>query len=65
MEYKDVDGSPYINLPKNKTSKKIRIGLRWQGNPNFEHQQHRIFPPNKLFNAVSVFNISAAKSSNT
>ena len=52
MEYKDVDGSPYITLPKNKTSKKMRIGLRWQGNPNFEHQQHRIFPPNKLFNAV-------------
>lgn len=52
MEYKDVDGSPYIDIPKNKTSKKMRIGLRWQGNPNFEHQQHRIFPPNQLFDAL-------------
>jgi hypothetical protein len=31
--------------------------LRWQGNPNFEHQQHRIFPPGLLFDAVKNDNI--------
>jgi hypothetical protein len=28
--------------------KKIKIGIRWSGNPQFEHQQFRIFPPEKL-----------------
>lgn len=51
MEFSDVDGSPYIDRPKHK-SDKFRIGLRWQGNPNFEHQQHRIFPPLPFFDAV-------------
>jgi len=57
MEYSDVDGSPYINRPKIKASNKFRVGLRWQGNPDFEHQQHRIFPPIPFFNAVKNDNI--------
>jgi len=32
------------------TDKKIKVGIRWSGNPNFEHQQFRIFPPKKLIN---------------
>jgi hypothetical protein len=32
------------------TDKKIRIGIRWSGNPKFEHQQFRIFPAEKLIN---------------
>jgi hypothetical protein len=28
------------------------IGLRWRGNPEFEHEQLRWFPPELLFNAV-------------
>jgi hypothetical protein len=56
MEFNNVDGSPYITRPKIK-SNKFRVGLRWQGNPNFEHQQHRIFPPGLLFDAVKNDNI--------
>lgn len=29
-------------------SKKLKIGIRWAGNPKFEHQQFRIFPPEYL-----------------
>lgn len=33
-----------------KTDKKVRVGIRWSGNPKFEHQQFRIFPAEKLIN---------------
>jgi hypothetical protein len=51
-EYKDISGKPYINKPSVEPHKGLRIGLRWQGNPQFEHEQHRIFPPTKLFDAL-------------
>lgn len=31
-------------------SNKPKIGLRWVGNPEFEHQQHRLFPEELFFN---------------
>src|SRR3989344_5633541 len=27
---------------------KLKIGIRWSGNPKFEHEQHRKFPPEPL-----------------
>lgn len=51
-EYKDIDGSPYLPRPSVVKGKTMRIGLRWQGNPQFEHEQHRIFPPALLFDAL-------------
>lgn len=51
-EYKDISGKPYINKPLVEPHKGLRIGLRWQGNPQFEHEQHRIFPPTKLFDVL-------------
>ena len=51
-EYKDISGKPYIKKPEVQPHKGLRIGLRWQGNPQFEHEQHRIFPPKQLFDAV-------------
>jgi len=49
-EYKDLKGTPYIS----RTADTIpgRIGVRWSGNPKFEHEQHRFFPANLLFDAV-------------
>ena len=53
-----VPNEPYIfakqesvELWKNiiKTDK-IKVGIRWSGNPQFEHQQFRIFPPEMLIN---------------
>jgi hypothetical protein len=51
-QYRDIDGSPYVRRPDVAKGDKIRIGLRWQGNPQFEHEQHRLFPPQFMFNAV-------------
>jgi hypothetical protein len=31
-------------------TKKPKVGIRWSGNPKFEHQQFRIFPPENLIN---------------
>ena len=31
-------------------SDKKKIGIRWSGNPKFEHQQFRVFPPKNLIN---------------
>jgi hypothetical protein len=52
LEYKDVSGEAYIPRPNVPKSSKYRIGLRWQGNPQFEHEQHRVFPSQLLFDAV-------------
>jgi hypothetical protein len=38
-----------------KTDKKYKVGIRWSGNPRFEHQQFRIFPPKKLINIHKEF----------
>ena len=55
-EYSDISGKPYINTVAVEPHKGTRIGLRWQGNPQFEHEQHRIFPPAKLFDALDGVN---------
>ena len=49
-EYKDLKGKPYIS----RTADPIqgRLGIRWRGNPQFEHEQYRTFPSDYLFNAV-------------
>ena len=51
-QYGHLDGSAYIPKPEVSKSENFRIGLRWQGNPQFEHEQHRLFPNQLLFNAV-------------
>ena len=47
----------YVNAKPSQIWERIipdgfNIGLRWKGNPQFEHQQLRLFPPEKMFNAV-------------
>lgn len=57
-DYDTIPTYPYISaLPasveiwKNlMQTDKIKVGIRWSGNPKFEHQQFRIFPPEKLIN---------------
>ena len=49
-EYSDLKGDAYI--PRTAELIKGRIGVRWQGNPQFEHEQHRLFPANLMFDAV-------------
>ena len=48
--YETLSGKPYIN----RTSETIpgKVGIRWSGNPQFEHEQYRVFPKDLMFNAV-------------
>ena len=48
-EYSDIDGSAYIPRLCESEGK---IGVNWSGNPMFEHQQHRLFDPQLMFDAV-------------
>ena len=51
LEYEDLKGTPYIE----RTADPIagRVGVRWSGNPKFEHEQYRVFPSELMFNAVN------------
>lgn len=60
MEFEDLNGKPYIT-PKNPSklfSKKdtLKVGIRWSGNPKFEDEQHRRFPPELMINLHDVPN---------
>lgn len=47
-EYETLSSKPYLTAEPKLLPKKpgtIRVGLRWSGNPQFEHEQHRKFPP--------------------
>ena len=49
-EYEDLKGTPYIKRTADPV--KGRIGVRWSGNPKFEHEQHRFFPADYMFDVV-------------
>jgi len=50
-EYSDLSGKSYLTaLGKPNLGGKIKVGLRWSGNPEFEHQQFRKFDPDLLLN---------------
>lgn len=51
-EYKDLDGKPYLQNKRTTNNKKFTVGLKWSGNPEFEHHQHRKFPADLFFNSV-------------
>lgn len=48
----DLSGKPYITRPSQPEAGKIRIGLRWSGNKQFEAQHHKLFPAPDFFDAV-------------
>jgi hypothetical protein len=50
LEYSDLSGKPYI--PRLCQSEN-KVGIKWSGNPMFEHEQHRHFPSELMFNAVN------------
>ncbi len=49
LEYENLSGRPYIPRTADSEGK---TGLRWSGNPKFEHEQHRLFPADLLFDAA-------------
>jgi len=52
FELEDLSGTPYITKPKVIRGYRKRIGLRWQGQSMFEHEHHKKFPYELMFNAV-------------
>lgn len=50
-EYEDLSGKPYLDAPVRDLYEKpgtLKVGIRWSGNPKFEHEQHRRFDPQPL-----------------
>lgn len=54
MEYADLSGKPYITTNPRKLKGKYKVGLRWSGNPQFEHEQHRKFDPQLMLNLANI-----------
>jgi hypothetical protein len=52
FELADLSGAPYLTKPVTIKSRKKQIGLRWQGNSKFEHEHHKKFPYDLMFEAV-------------
>lgn len=58
MEYQDLSGDPYIsgiNAVLKRKKGYPRIGLKWSGNPEFEQEQFRKFPPDLMINLSQRF----------
>lgn len=64
-DFKTLPNTPYLQADPHSTeiwkglikSNKIKVGIRWSGNPSFEHQQFRIFPAEKLLDFKKYKNI--------
>ncbi len=53
-----IYGVPYLDeIPDLYYSKKLRVGLRWSGNKQFEAQHHKLFPAPLFFDAVKRDNV--------
>ena len=52
FELADISGAPYMSKPTTIKGRKKRIGLRWQGSTQFEHEHHKAFPYELMFAAV-------------
>ena len=53
-----IYGYPYLSkIPYLGYSKKLRVGLRWSGNKQFEAQHHKLFPAPLFFDAVKRDNV--------
>lgn len=64
LEFSDIKGESYLSVPAKSHDRwrtilgdpqgKIRVGFRWAGNPGFEHQQFRKFPPSLLLDLARI-----------
>ena len=49
--YENLSGKPYLKTSPTKlfgSKGGLKVGIRWAGNPQFEHEQHRKFDPTPL-----------------
>ncbi|KJV05561.1 hypothetical protein [Methylocucumis oryzae] len=57
LEYSDLSGKPYLPCAERKRGEVLRVGLRWSGNPQFEHEQHRRFDPELMFSLTRIHGV--------
>jgi len=48
LEYPDLSGAPYLRATPRVFPTGLNVGVRWSGNPKFEHEQHRKFDPSLM-----------------
>ena len=67
LEFAGVDGTPFLPCPSTRrpSGGRLRVGLRWAGNPAFEHEQHRRFDPTPLFDLPDVDLVSLQRDDDT
>jgi len=56
LEYKDLWGGPYLKASNNPTpikkNNRLKIGIRWQGNPDYDNDLHRSVPLDKIWDVL-------------
>lgn len=60
-EFDTLSGKPYLKAEPAVLSKKpgtLKVGVRWSGNPQFEHEQHRKFDPNGLIDLHKIAGVT-------
>lgn len=65
LEYKDLWTGPYITADKNISNlhpllietKKLKVGIRWQGNPDYDNDLHRSVDLDELYSVVSKYDV--------
>lgn len=59
LEYADLSGAPYIPRPKAMPlAGKLKVGIRWGGNPKFEEELLRKLPAEKMCEFVNIEGVS-------
>jgi len=63
--YENLDGSPYLSPDPDYCAKwqkiiqsdKLKVGIRWSGNPRFEYDQHRSIPAEQMIKLANLPNV--------
>lgn len=59
LEYADLSGAPYLTATPRPLDGAFKVGFRWSGNPKFEHEQHRRFPPDLMLALADIPGVTA------
>lgn len=59
LEYANLSGAPYLTASPRQLDGAFKVGLRWSGNPQFEHEQHRRFPPELMLALAEIPGVTA------
>lgn len=59
LEYPDLSGAPYLTAAPRQLDGAFKVGFRWSGNPQFEHQQHRRFDADLMLALANTAGVTA------